>query len=352
MKTEKWEGNNQVPASVCQFVLADAVSFAEKGKDDKNMVKLTGYRGDIIKHWYWGNLAFDMKGLHFDKPRTPGLIDHNTSKRLTYSTDRAIEPETYLAGPILENDNAQELAKDIKNGFPFQSSLSLDPEIVEQISEGQSVEVNGKILKGPGAVFRKAAILEISAVVFGAFSNTETSEYSEDKTKYNFDLVKENKMSEKKETKLTLEQFKNDNAELFSQIFDSGKTEGAKTEKERFARLQAACGDDHELVVNCFAEGLDTAEAQSKRIEKLSAKNIELAKKLEENNAGKKPAVDPAEQEFSDSGLEPGKETKNFDEKNATDEQLKEHFAQSKELQNEYTCADAYVMAIRHPQRK
>lgn len=32
-----------------------------------------------------------------------------------------------------------------------------------------------------------------------------------------------------------------------------------------------------------------------------------------------------------------------------TDEQLKEHFAKTKELQDQFTCAAAYVASVRHP---
>jgi len=349
METNKWNGTNQAPGSACHFVMEDAVKFAQSEKNDKGMVKLVGYRGDIIKHWYWGNLAFDMAGLHFDKPRTPGLIDHMTSKRLTYSTERAIEPETFIAGPFLENNNAKELENDIKNGFPFQASLSLLPEIVEQIEDGESVEVNGKMLKGPGAVFRKAAIYEISAVVFGAFSNTESAEYNDNNTNVTFKM-KETLMSDKDKTKLTLEQFKSDHAELYSQVFEMGKADGGKSSIERFARLQKACGDDNELIVNCFSEGLDTGDAMAKRIEKLSAEKTELAQKLAEKESGVGNLPDPALSEFNNqpAPATPGKE-KQFDEKKATDVQLKEHYSKDQDLQDEFTCADAYIASVRHP---
>jgi pyruvate-formate lyase-activating enzyme len=32
-----------------------------------------------------------------------------------------------------------------------------------------------------------------------------------------------------------------------------------------------------------------------------------------------------------------------------TDQQLREQFAQTKELQDQFTCADAYVASVRHP---
>ena len=55
--------------------------------------------------------------------------------------------------------------------------------------------------------------------------------------------------------------------------------------------------------------------------------------------------------EFSDIAPEPGKGDK-FDEKTATDDQLKKHFAETKDLQDEFSSAEAYVAAVRHPQKK
>jgi len=350
-RNEKWNGNNQVPGSACHFVLEDAVQFAQSDKTDKEMVKLVGYRGDIINHWYWGNLAFDFAGLYFDKPRTPGLIDHSTSQRLTYSTERAIEPETYIAGPFLDNDNAQELAKDIKRGFPFQASLSLTPEIVEQVGEGQSVEVNGRQLKGPGAVFRKASILEISAVVFGAFSNTESTALSDENNNVSFEIKEIPMSKEQEKTKLTLEQFKADNAELHEQIFSAGRAEGEKAERDTFAELKKVCGDDDALLVECYSEGKSVTEALQMRATKAEALNKELAEKLSKQPAaGDKQKIDPAAQEFSDKAIEPGKEKGKFDEAEATDEQLKEHFGKTKDLQDKFSCAEAYIAFVRHPE--
>lgn len=348
MANDKWDGKNQVPGNACHFVIDEGVCFADSA--DKNMVKLVGYRGDIIRHWFWGNLAFDMDGLRFDKPRTPGLIDHNTTKRLTYSKERNIKPETYIAGPFLDNANAQELAKDMKNEFPFQASLALRPELVEQVAEGQSVEVNGRKLKGPGAVFRKAAILEISAVVFGAFSNTESAAYS-DTEKYNFELSNERDF----DMKLTLEQLKTEYAELYNQVFELGKTEGGKTAVERFTRLQKACGDDNDLLVKCFAENLDTGDAMARRIEKLSAEKTQLAEQLASQNSKlstqnlTKP--DAAQSEFNNQpkpAVVPQKEPVQFDEKNASDDELKAHFKATKEVQDEFASAESYIQYVRH----
>jgi hypothetical protein len=157
-------------------------------------------------------------------------------------------------------------------------------------------------------------------------------------------------MLKEKENQMTLEQFGADYPDLRKAVFEQGKSEGTKAQTERFARLQKACGDDNELLVKCFAEGLDTGDAMAKRVEKLSAANADLAKKLADNLAetpDKK--VDAAVSEFNNQPNAQNQPDAKFNESAATDEQLKEHFAKTKTLQDNFTCADAYVMSIRHP---
>lgn len=294
-EVKPWSGSRAVPASACRFLIDDAVEIADAGQDDKgSQVRIVGYRGDIVKHWFWGNLVIDLDGLHFDKARTPGLIDHDPAKRLTYSRQRAIKPETFIAGPFLANDAAAAVKADMAEGFPFQASMDVRPELVEKVSGGESVEVNGKRLKGPGNVFRKAAVMEISAVVFGAFSNTESSAFAAEEN-VTFDLTKEMDMTKDKDStalEMTAEVLKDQYAETHAQVLAEGRAAGMAAEKERFAALQKACGEDTALLAECFASGLTTAEALQKRNEKLIARNAELVKL-----AGAK-ASDPAISEF------------------------------------------------------
>jgi hypothetical protein len=95
---------------------------------------------------------------------------------------------------------------------------------------------------------------------------------------------------------------------------------------------------------------MDTAQVQAARIEKLSAANTVLTQRLEKASIVTA-KVDPAVSEFNNQLKQSDNSAKPvvFDEKNATDEQLKENFAKTKQLQDEFTSADAYVMSVRHP---
>ena len=145
-----------------------------------------------------------------------------------------------------------------------------------------------------------------------------------------------------KETEqMTVEKFAELHPDIRKQVFDAGMAEGEKKERDLFKELRAACGDDKELVVTCFAEGKTAVEALKMRAEKAEKTSAELTSKMAKLSEKR---IDPAKTEFSDTATEPGKGEK-FDEKTATDDQLKEHFAESKDIQDEFKLGgvDAYV---------
>jgi len=333
--------NNTAPSKAFLFNEHEQVCFADGGEN--NSFRVVGYSGGIIKdHWLWGNVAFDLTGLKFAKKRTPVLEEHFTLSRIGFSTKQEITDKVTVEGEFLDNDNASSLRADMKKGFPMEASLYVPATVVEYVAEGASVEVNGQTLKGPGAVFRKATIKEVSMCVFGADSNTKSSAYADDNEhNVKFNLFKEADIMAEKTEQMTVEIFTDRHPDIRKQVFDSGTAEGEKKERDLFKELRAACGDDKDLVVKCFTEGKTAVEALKMRAEKAEAANTKLDARITELTKKK---VDPAVTEFSDTATEPGKGEK-FDEKTATDDQLKEHFAKSKDLQDEYKLggADAYI---------
>jgi len=170
-------------------------------------------------------------------------------------------------------------------------------------------------------------------------------------TEATVNLIKENNTMEKEQVKIeTAVQFAEQYPEIRKEVFDAGVAEGQKAAKEQFIEMQKVCSDDNELLVKCFAEGKNLAETQTARIEKLSATSKDLAQKLAEQQASQH-KVDPATTEFNNQPAA-ANQTDKFDETTATDDQLKERFSKTKELQDQFSCADAYVAAVRHPAKK
>jgi len=344
--------NDTAPVNACIFNDNAEVTFA-KGDDDKkgNNFRIVGYTGVIMKgHWFWGNVAFDLEGMKFAKKRTPVLAEHFKDVRIGFTTSQKISDQVIVEGPFLDNDDAQKLKADMEKGFPMEASLLVPPSIVEHIKEGESVKVNGHTLKGPGAVFRKSTILEVSMCVFGFDSNTKSSAYADsDNQKIKFNLFQETNIMAGEETQTvneieSVESFAALYPDLYTETLEQGKAagmaEGKKEERVLFAALQEACGDDNELLVQCFSEGKTATEAMKLHADKLGKENTQLAEKVTELQKAK-PAVEAARVEFSDEATPPGEETETG---SADEAALKAEFAASADLQTEYGGdVNAYV---------
>lgn len=146
--------------------------------------RMVGYSGKIIKgHWYWDNLAIDLEGISFKKPKFPILRDHMTSMEMGFSKKPKVSNEEGLVFTekevtFLENEIVDKFVENSKKGFPYQASISGQPTVIERIEEGSSAEVNGYTLKGPGTVWRKTDFKECSVCVFGYDDQTTAQVFS------------------------------------------------------------------------------------------------------------------------------------------------------------------------------
>jgi len=343
-KEKQSMSENTAPLKACVFNESSEVMFEKDvTQKDNNKFRIIGYSGGIIKdHWFWGNVGIDLKGAGFHKERIPVLDSHFTFNRIGFTTKQEISDKVSVEGEFLDNDNAQAMKKDIQKGFPMEASVFCMPSVIEYVKEGASVEVNGHTLKGPGSVFRKSTIKEVSMCVFGADSNTESSAYADvDGQTVKFNLTQENNIMDE-ETRIEsvesfAEQYPDLNVEILAKGKAEGMAEGQKAEHDSFAALQEACGDDHELVVQCFKEGKTAAEAMKLRLEKLEDEKTQLGEKVTELQ--KKKTVDPAVTEFKDQAASTGSEEKG----KGDDEAWKQEFSASEDLQSEFGEVETYV---------
>lgn len=350
-KEKQAMADNTAPVQACIFNERTEVTFAEGGGGGNNF-RILGYSGKIIKnHWYWGNMAIDLAGLKFYKKRIAVLESHFTNSRIGFTTKQEIKDAVRVEGEFLDSENAQQMKKDIKAGFPMEASLFCPPSIIEHVLEGASVKVNGHVMKGPGAVFREAIVKEVSMCVFGLDTNTKSSAFdAEGNKEIKFNLLETNIMAG--ETTITeiesVESFAALYPGLHSEVFAAGKTEGIaegvtegkNAERALFAELKDACGDDHELLVQCFNESKTAVEAMKLRADKLGKENTQLTEKVTELQKAK-PTVEAAEAEFSDEATPPGEQTGSED---ADKETLKKEFAaMSADEKAEFGSVESYV---------
>jgi hypothetical protein len=291
-----------VPQSACVFEQGCEVKFADSDDTEtKNRFSIVAYSGQVIpNHFWWGNIAFDLEGIKFAKAKTPVLQEHFREDRIGFSTKQDISDKVTLEGKFLSNSKAQELRNDMLDGFPMQASMYLPPTLIEQVKEGETVEVNGHKLKGPGAVFRKGKICEVSMCTLGADSHTQSKAFAEGgKHEIGFNVIeKEQDMAEKKlKTELTAETFAAEHPVLFEEIQAKAKAEGEKETRELFGEFVEQFGDDPAFCIEQFKAGVSLDEAVRAENVKLKKAAASTAKQTQQTAAEE---TDPAVQEFSD----------------------------------------------------
>jgi hypothetical protein len=254
-----------IPADAFEFSWnGDVTCFDDK---DKSKIRLTLYDGSVVKHWYWGNLGFDLSGISLAKDRIPLLAEHDIQTRIGFSTKANFDGEFILEGELLSSQVAQAFRRDAAGGFPFEASLRFDPNksVFEFVAEGRSVQVNGHQLQGPGTLFKKTVIMEGSICVFGALANTRTSVFHSA-----------------------------DNADDALLVAESL---GDKSVRDLFGKFAEKFGDDPVFCIEHFNRGESLEQATEAWIEKLKAEKQQL---IEQNKLQARNKIDPAMQEFSD----------------------------------------------------
>ena len=249
-----------VPAKAFRFEF-DGDAF-EKIDAQKRTVELKLYDGGITKHWYWGNLAFDLTGMKLAKERIGILYGHDTNTRLGFSTGADFKGAFRLTGELLDNDHAQAILSDGKAGFPFEASLRFDIDNFKarQILDGETATVNGNTLEGPGTVIEQCSILEGSICVLGALQNTDAR----------FKLQADDDES-------GVVELKTQYPTLHGKVFDQGRGAGEKAERDLAASIFAAC-PNAALAYQCWKEGKTAEQAKMTYLE---AENTRLQSKIE-----------------------------------------------------------------------
>ena len=234
MKTEK------MPKRALTFMDHEcepiAVHFAD-GDDKPPKLKLIGYSGGIIKnHWYWDDLAIDLTGIQFSA-KTPILEEHWLDRKIAFTGKPMTENGKLETDPektqFVDTEESLKFQTLSKAGFPYQASLYAKPSIVERISEGEKAKVNGFTMKGPGTIWRKCALKEISVCVFGYDSNTKATAFADnEEIELSFEQVnktdKDIKTSTGKEVKnmpFDVKKFKEDNPDGYKALAEEIKGE-------------------------------------------------------------------------------------------------------------------------------
>lgn len=183
------DGQIEIPPEVCNFRLERAVKFAAvetDGKGDRMSIRILANSGEpILGHYWWGNFAIDLEGLQIGRQDKPILLDHRSDQIVGYTSKIELTDDGVIAeGTVLAGDSdCFEYGRRVKEfadeGYPWQSSVYVPPLEVEYIPRDTFVMVNGHKLEGPGHVFRKAVLREVTVTSLGADENTDAEMFGE-----------------------------------------------------------------------------------------------------------------------------------------------------------------------------
>jgi hypothetical protein len=213
-----------------QIVKSNALLFNDPNCFAKTVVKegenprleMTAYSGGVIlNHWYWGNIAFDLKGVKLPKGPSPILEEHSLQQKIgiahKYSTENnklEVKDASFVSTSFSE-----EFQKLSSEGFPYQCSIRGVPTKIEQVAEGSFAEVNGFKLKGPGHVWREWSLKESSVCVFGADSNTSAKSFSENEEEQITFFIENKNQNDKGENNMfDVEKFKVEQPDAFTSL--------------------------------------------------------------------------------------------------------------------------------------
>jgi len=143
-----------------------------------NIRKFSGvaYSGEIINHRHWGRVVFDLSTTTANN-KTPMLIEHDRDKRVGFTESVTIDSKITISGVFLSNDDAKEMIQDADEGFPWQQSIHIEPEIIREIPNSKTEKINGHDVSGV-TVFENSTIREISFTPTGVDANTPTKIFS------------------------------------------------------------------------------------------------------------------------------------------------------------------------------
>jgi hypothetical protein len=218
-----------------------------------------GYTGAVIeRHPHWGNVVFDMSNITL-AARVPILLEHDESEIVGYADSHTVtsQGELVITGVLSASTNASKKVTGLSDeGFPWQMSVHIEPEYVEFIEAGKSVEVNGRNVQGPVNVFRNGKIGEVSFTSMGWDSATTAEALSQSSKQLSMGAsmatektsgsteAEDNRVSMLMSQNEALQKELNDYKKKFSEYEEERKKKEAEENMSRLKQAFSECGSD------------------------------------------------------------------------------------------------------------
>lgn len=185
----------QAPKSRFTFYSEEPlVELSGDGEESPKTFSMVAYTGNPMPDIFGGSIAVDVSGIDFgSKKRYPILEEHNRERKIGVATGKpdTTNSQVYIDNvQPLTNEKAKEFLDNLEDGFPYQSSISITPNKIEEVPDGETSEVNNMKFKGPGIIVRSSRFKEASVCVFGRDENTKVQENSaDDQEEFEVDVV-------------------------------------------------------------------------------------------------------------------------------------------------------------------
>lgn len=288
----------RIPRKACIAQMGQvlpAPAAAAEGENKKPLFRMNAHTGRIMKHWYWGNWAIDLKGITVNRQRMPALLAHNAEAIAGWTEKIEVdEKQGILAeGVYAESTDIGRSVRALQEeGFPWQASVYVPPAEIEMVGENKSAEVNGQTLKGPGAIFRKSTLREVSFCALGADERTSVAAAAEGDS-IEVEVLRhgdgthgeprEQGQEENMElSELKLEELKAGRPDLLQEVEEKARGEAEKAERERVLAVLKDAGEFPDVpkkdeLVRAAIDGGDARDAAMSRLKDARLAALEQA---------------------------------------------------------------------------
>lgn len=229
------------------LLLAKAAAGGEGKQDEQSDTIAVGgvaYTGQVL-HSFFGDVIADLDGMAPLKERGAALLYGHARPigvvQSVWKTDRGLE---YAGHMVRGTQLSDEIALLAKSGFPWQLSIRAEPDVIEELGENATAEVNGQTVTGPITIFRQWRLPEISIVELGLDGDTEASIAARaggerrrrvlNASPDGEDMTEE---TEKSKVPDTIEALRELAPDLVAQLEESARASGVSTERARVTEI-------------------------------------------------------------------------------------------------------------------
>jgi hypothetical protein len=175
-----------VEAAYLRAERVEKLAAGQAAADARPRFGMDLYTGAEMMGWN-GRFVVDVAGIELGTQKLCALREHMRDRVCGASEKiekdgKSVRAEGWLSQATADG---KEIAALLDEGAPLQASMFIPPTVIESVAEGASVKVNGATFAGPGEVWRKCKLLELSFVSVGRDGNTAAFKLAADDPRAN-----------------------------------------------------------------------------------------------------------------------------------------------------------------------